>query len=144
MSEAKKPVDDMYDSDEDGMSKEDWARYEKEVSSSRGYDVGVYDCLSCGLITPIDVDCLEELPSYAKMAVDYYNGHNHTNFKFVELVKVNSRVVSGILFYLTFKVEDADNEKTETFQARVWSKIRGKNGEDMVEIEECRIKPTTS
>ncbi|GMI67079.1 hypothetical protein like AT1G63190 [Hibiscus trionum] len=133
-----------YDSDDEGMNKELWSKYEAEVISSRGYDVGEYNCISCGMIIPIDVNYIEELPSYAVMAVDDYNRQNHTNFKFVELLKGNARVVSGVVYYITFKVEDANTGTAETFQTRVWQKIRGRNGEDRFEIQECRIKPTTT
>ncbi|KAK8521934.1 hypothetical protein V6N12_066506 [Hibiscus sabdariffa] len=67
----------------------------------------------------------------------------HTNFKFVELLKANIGVVSGFMFYITFKVEDSNTGKTKTFQARVWSKIPGPNGEDRVEIDQCRIKASS-
>ncbi|KAL4339227.1 hypothetical protein GQ457_08G022280 [Hibiscus cannabinus] len=58
----------------------------------------------------------------------------HTKFKVVEILKANIGVVSGFMFYITFKAEDSNTGKTETFQSRVWSKIPGPNGEDRVSV----------
>ncbi|KAK8521922.1 hypothetical protein V6N13_021991 [Hibiscus sabdariffa] len=145
MSESKRgeenrKVYEDHDSDDEGISRVDLMKYEAEVEASGGYDVGEYVSNLCGMIHPITVNRWEDLPSYAEMAVDHYNEHNHTNFKVVELLKANIGVVSGFMFYITFKVEESNTGKTETFQARVWSKIRGPNGEDRVEIIQCRIK----
>ncbi|KAL4341830.1 hypothetical protein GQ457_08G022160 [Hibiscus cannabinus] len=133
MSESKRGYDD-HDSDDEGISRVDLMKYEAEVEASGGYDVGEYVSNLCGMIHPITVNRWEDLPSYAEMAVHHYNQHNHTKFKVVEILKANIGVVSGFMFYITFKAEDSNTGKTETFQSRVWSKIPGPNGEDRVEI----------
>ncbi|KAK8650603.1 hypothetical protein V6N13_140235 [Hibiscus sabdariffa] len=160
--EEKRKVYMDHDSDDEGISRVELMKYRAEVAASGGYDVGLYSSNLCGMIHPIT--------SYADMAVDHYNGHNvlsffldsvvvfllsffaqmyrsvlqHTNFKVVELLKANISVVSGFFFYFTFNVEESNTGRTETFQARVWSKIPGPNGEDRVKIDQCRVKPTTS
>ena len=49
--------------------------------------------------------------------------------------KANAQCVEGIMYYITFKAEDASTATIETFQAKVW------RGIGFVEVTSIRIKP---
>ncbi|XP_073103786.1 uncharacterized protein [Elaeis guineensis] len=76
---------------------------------------------------------------FSELALKKYNNDNGTNYELVEVVKVNMRIVSGVIFYITFTAKDADatDGVPEVFQARVVNLIN--NG---VEVCLCRLKPT--
>ncbi|XP_021281085.1 uncharacterized protein LOC110414301 [Herrania umbratica] len=122
------------------MSTENMRKYSAQVGATGGYDVDVYPGFAIGLIIPVKLVQAEheDLTPYAEKTIGYFNDQNHTNFKFLELLKANVQVCSGAKFYLTFKAKDVDNGKIETFQGLYVRGIR------VHEVLECRIKPVTT
>ena len=50
-------------------------------------------------------------------------------------MKANVQCVAGLMYYITFKAEDASTATIETFQAKVW------RGIGFVEVTSIRVKP---
>ncbi|MED6216353.1 hypothetical protein PIB30_006996 [Stylosanthes scabra] len=59
----------------------------------------------------------------AKQAMQVYNTNNNASFEFESIVRVNSQVVAGRMFYITFTGRSAGNNASETFYGKVWKKI---------------------
>ncbi|XVF33716.1 hypothetical protein REPUB_Repub17cG0192200 [Reevesia pubescens] len=127
------------------MSEENLKKYNDQVNPTGGYDVDVYLGFAFSLIIPVELDeaTMMEFTPYAKMAISDYNNKNHENFKFKKLLKGNVQASHGPKYYLTFKADDANNGRIETFQGLIWRTIPKKKVELKPEVLECRIKPTT-
>ncbi|KAI8000403.1 hypothetical protein LOK49_LG09G00108 [Camellia lanceoleosa] len=94
------------------MTHEDSLRYNKQVKES-----GKLEC-------------------YSKKAIAEFNLKNSTNFQFVKVHKANARVVSGLVYYITFAAKDPAATEFEIFQVSLHAPIRAD-----IKIYLCRIKP---
>lgn len=137
-------IDPMTMNDEDDelpdMTDEEMALYGRQVKESGGFDVDNFThSFSIGRIEPISEPWSDSrkkrFGDYSKEAIEKYNTEQKKNFKFKEVVKVNTQVVQGIDYYITFKAEDASTGVIQTFQTLVYDGI----GER--EIILIRIKP---
>ncbi|CAK9141476.1 unnamed protein product [Ilex paraguariensis] len=85
--------DDSDDWHENKVTKEEWARYNKQVEESEGFDVDkLPDNQLCGLIVPItNFDCdswwLKNVTCCSSLAIDSYNTENGTNYKYLKALK---------------------------------------------------------
>lgn len=104
-------------------------KYFREISDSKGFDISGMPTTEelHGLpLRKVELEKLEsegknldDIVNCAKSAITHYNNRKGTNYKFVKLVKANSRSWDfGVNFHLTIEAED-DLHK-ETFQALVW------------------------
>ncbi|MED6127144.1 hypothetical protein PIB30_085309 [Stylosanthes scabra] len=59
----------------------------------------------------------------AKQAMQFYNEKNNASFEFDGIVRVNSQVVAGRMFYITFIGRSAGKNASETFYGKVWKKL---------------------
>ncbi|KAK7842159.1 hypothetical protein CFP56_014255 [Quercus suber] len=110
------------------QNKTDEERQEEEDAPNRGDD------------DDDDDDCFPgELPEMTRAEYFLYhqqvNESGKKNFKFKEVVKANVQPVEGLMYYITFKAEDASTATMETFQTKVW------RGIGFVEVIFIRVKP---
>ncbi|KAG5621580.1 hypothetical protein H5410_006798 [Solanum commersonii] len=69
-------------------------------------------------------------------AIEHFNSEHNTNYKFVEIVTLNTSPAAGIWCYITFLATDSDDSNaSKTFQALVWRGINKK-----IEVRFCRLK----
>ncbi|XP_059624545.1 uncharacterized protein LOC132267398 [Cornus florida] len=109
-------------------------KYRKQIAASEGFDCDDYppDIGEVGYIVPYlmpnrefrNTKNMNELINSSMIAMIDYNEKHDTNFKFVKVLKANSLVVQGVIFYITFEAKgddnDADEGETEMFQAKVY------------------------
>ncbi|GMP75712.1 hypothetical protein CsSME_00032700 [Camellia sinensis var. sinensis] len=121
------------------MTHEDSLRYNKQVKESGGFDVETFpNCSNC-IIRPLgklDKRLRKKLECYSKRAIAEFNLKNSTNFQFVKVHKANARLVSGLVYYITFAAKDPAATKFEIFQVSLHAPIRAD-----IKIYLCRIKP---
>ncbi|KAK9996640.1 hypothetical protein SO802_021326 [Lithocarpus litseifolius] len=146
------PLDDELISDDDDddcfpgelpeMTRAELALYHQQVYESGGFDVDDFShSFACGRIETMgfggvlnDAD-KKKLGEYSMEAIHKYNTDEKKNFKFKEVVKANVQPVEGVMYYITFKAEDASTATIETFQTKVW------RGIGFVEVTSIRVKP---
>ncbi|GAV91060.1 Cystatin domain-containing protein [Cephalotus follicularis] len=114
--------------------------YHKQVKESDGFDVDLFPDSRAigGIITPMGPLLEDTVEECAATALDKYNKDNETNLVLVKVLKANDLVVSGIVYYITFEVKDANggaDAETRVFQAKVWRTIA--KGD---EVSICRLK----
>ncbi|GAV90670.1 Cystatin domain-containing protein [Cephalotus follicularis] len=108
--------------------------YNKQVEESDGFDVDLFPDFHFGYVGGIhpmvrlleDKELLTKVEECAATALDKYNKDNETDLVLVKVLKANSSVVSGIDYYITFEVKDANggaDAETRVFQAEVWRTI---------------------
>ncbi|XP_050256661.1 uncharacterized protein LOC126702087 isoform X2 [Quercus robur] len=148
--EEKQDVPYLSDDDDDDcfpgelpeMTRAEYVLYHQQVEESGGFDVDDFShSFACGRIETmgfggvIDDADKKKLGEYSKEAIHKYNTDEKKNFKFKEVVKANVQCVAGLMYYITFKAEDASTATIETFQAKVW------RGIGFVEVTSIRVKP---
>ncbi|MED6119480.1 hypothetical protein PIB30_012116 [Stylosanthes scabra] len=105
---------------------EELNEYYRLAYSSKGFLVPVIGGTIHGGIEPYDFtdesdkQCVTDL---AKQAMQFYNEKNNASFEFDHIVRVNSQVVAGYVFYITFIGCSAGNNATQTFYGKVWKKF---------------------
>ncbi|XP_065636500.1 uncharacterized protein LOC111986078 isoform X2 [Quercus suber] len=144
------PLDDDDDDDDDDcfpgelpeMTRAECFLYHQQVNESGGFDVGDFrHSFACGRIEPMGFGGVindahkKKLGEYSMEAIHKYNTDEKKNFKFKEVVKANVQPVEGLMYYITFKAEDASTATMETFQTKVW------RGIGFVEVISIRVKP---
>ncbi|KAK2973675.1 hypothetical protein RJ640_000203 [Escallonia rubra] len=88
--------------------------HHKQIEETGGFDVdyvrGSNSVL--GMIQPLDDDSgfYPEVEPSSKLAIEDYNKKHGTKYEFEKVVKVNSQVVVGVMFYITFEAKDADGQ----------------------------------
>ncbi|CAK9155908.1 unnamed protein product [Ilex paraguariensis] len=131
-----------YDPNE--LTEEEAQRYAKQVQESQGFDVEKFgNKCPFGIIMPIvnlQKGSLlhQDVTVCSILAIDTYNKDNDTTYQFTEVIKVNTYVCSGVMFFITFKAQDAaadGDDSPKIFQARVHRGIT----ENKVKL--CRLKP---
>ncbi|XP_030937611.1 uncharacterized protein LOC115962872 [Quercus lobata] len=134
--------DDCFPGELPDMTRAELGLYHRQVYESGGFDVGDFrHSFACGRIEPMGFEGVindadkKELGEYSMEAIHKYNTDEKKNFKFKEVVKANVQCVSGLMYYITFKAEDASTATIETFQAKVW------RGIGFVEVTSIRVKP---
>ncbi|KAI8001366.1 UPF0725 protein [Camellia lanceoleosa] len=120
------------------MTREDNLRYNKQVKESGGFDVEAFHPCSYCVIRPLKLNkrLRKKLERYSKRAIAEFNLKNSTNFQFVKVHKANARVVSGLVYYITFAAKDPAATEFEIFQVSLYAPI----GAD-IKIHLCQIKP---
>ncbi|KAL7213686.1 hypothetical protein ACSBR2_016250 [Camellia fascicularis] len=101
------------------MTHEDSLRYNKQVKESGGFDVEAFHPCSYCIIRPLkklNMRLRKKLERYSKRAIAEFNLKNSTNFQFVKVHKANARVVSGLVYYITFAAKDPAATEFEIFQ----------------------------
>ncbi|MED6133206.1 hypothetical protein PIB30_026399 [Stylosanthes scabra] len=88
-----------------------------------GFDVQKFEGKTPGIIVPCTLHEFNSprIVELAKQALLLYNDTNNTNFEYDCLVKANSKLVAGRIYYITF--EALSSNIRATFRARVWKKI---------------------
>uniref|UniRef100_A0A3Q7EZZ9 Cystatin domain-containing protein n=1 Tax=Solanum lycopersicum TaxID=4081 RepID=A0A3Q7EZZ9_SOLLC len=79
---------------------------------------------------------MEEDPLFLQLshkAIEHFNSEHNTNYKFVEIVTVNTSAAAGMWCYITFLAKDSN--ASMTFQALVWWGI-----DEKIEVSFCRLK----
>ncbi|KAM7503204.1 hypothetical protein LguiB_002108 [Lonicera macranthoides] len=121
-----------YDSSEsEDYLTETYKNYCKVINDSNGYDVPDRPNLkiSDNLVHTYNMKQLERL---SRIAIDYYNNHNKTDYVYHSVEKGNKQPARGILYYITFRTTCA--EGLQYFQARVLDGIPDEY------VEECILK----
>ncbi|KAI7999372.1 UPF0725 protein [Camellia lanceoleosa] len=121
------------------MTPEDSLRYSKQVEESGGFDVEAFHPCSYCVIRPLkklNKRLRKKLERYSKRAIAEFNLKNSTNFQFVKVHKANARVVSGLVYYITFAAKDPAATEFEIFQVSLYAPIAAD-----IRIYLCRIKP---
>nr|XP_023928920.1 uncharacterized protein LOC112040257 [Quercus suber]POE90259.1 upf0725 protein [Quercus suber] len=135
--------DDCFPGELPEMTRAEYFLYHQQVNESGGFDVGDFrHSFACGRIEPMgfegvinDAHKKKLLVEYSMEAIHKYNTDEKKNFKFKEVVKANVQPVEGLMYYITFKAEDASTATMETFQTKVW------RGIGFVEVIFIRVKP---
>ncbi|MED6208198.1 hypothetical protein PIB30_042855 [Stylosanthes scabra] len=112
---------DVYVSSPRKPTKEEISEYYRHCLVSKGFDVPTEtgDETSEQLVTDL-----------AKQALQVYNQQNNESFEFDHIVKANSQVVAGYMFYITFTARSGDNA-SQTFHGKegifvilkIWGKM---------------------
>ncbi|KAL3499584.1 hypothetical protein ACH5RR_038677 [Cinchona calisaya] len=114
---------------EDKVNYRKWVRYYKQVGDSEGFDVFDYPgpALINGNIVPLSIeeDKDREFYSYlsnlASTALAGVNSNEEASYVFHKLVRVNSLVVGGMMFFITFEARNSlCADDIERFQAKIF------------------------
>ncbi|MED6111284.1 hypothetical protein PIB30_051099 [Stylosanthes scabra] len=105
------------------MNDEEIREYYKQIVASKGFDVQKFEGNTPGMIVPCTLHEFNRpgIIELAKQALVIYNGKNNTKFEYDCLVKANSKLVAGRIYYITFKALSGNIRAT--FRARVWKKV---------------------
>ncbi|THG03636.1 hypothetical protein TEA_014486 [Camellia sinensis var. sinensis] len=90
-----------------------------------GFDVEAFHPCSYCVIRPLKLNkrLRKKLERYSKRAIAEFNLKNSTNFQFVKVHKANARVVSGLVYYITFAAKDPAATEFEIFQVSLHAPI---------------------
>ncbi|KAL3499585.1 hypothetical protein ACH5RR_038678 [Cinchona calisaya] len=114
---------------EDKVNYRKWVRYYKQVGDSEGFDVFDYPgpSLINGNIVPLSIEEDEgtEFYSYlsnlASTALAGVNSNEEASYMFHKLVRANSLVVGGMMFFITFEARNSLRaDAIERFQAEIF------------------------
>ncbi|MED6119483.1 hypothetical protein PIB30_012119 [Stylosanthes scabra] len=116
------------------MNDEEIREYYRQIAASKGFDVQKFDGKTPGIIVPCTLHEFNSprIIKLAKQALQLDNDNNNTNFEYDCLLKANSKLVAGRIYYITFEVLSANMRAT--FRARVWKKV-GNQGSEVQFIE---------
>ncbi|KAH7857450.1 hypothetical protein Vadar_012869 [Vaccinium darrowii] len=102
---------------------EEAENYSKKLGESERFDVMVLPSFikEYGLIRPVKQSINEQLviEKCSKSAIAIYNKEHKTKCRFVEVIRANFKLGSGIFYYITFVAEDNDVSSARNFQAFV-------------------------
>lgn len=117
------------------------AEYDKRRRNLSPFDAIAPPAIAglAGGIRPIDITKNRTLLTcLSKLALDDYNHKNQdSNYEFVDLVKSTRKLVTGGMYFITFKAkanDDATTNPDTIFQAQVWNK------RSAPEVKSCAIK----
>ncbi|MED6216122.1 hypothetical protein PIB30_004608 [Stylosanthes scabra] len=87
------------------MIAEEMREYYKQIAASKGFDVQKFEGNTPGIIVPVTLHEFNRpgIIELAKQALVVYNGNNNTKFEYDCLVKANSKLVAGRIYYITFE-----------------------------------------
>nr|CAD1825666.1 unnamed protein product [Ananas comosus var. bracteatus] len=117
---------------------EEWARYDKQIKESEGFDVDPFlGTCEFGLTAITDFDD-EILIRCTKLAIEHFNKENDMSYVFVKIEKATCSVAAGLWYYVTFQAVDGEAEP-KIFQAKVFYGVQRN-----IRVALCRLKPTAS
>ncbi|XP_020889591.1 uncharacterized protein LOC9322489 isoform X1 [Arabidopsis lyrata subsp. lyrata] len=101
----------------------------RQVRKSKGFDIDFTQFRSVFNYRPVNFDCKEYslapettrglLERLSRNSLKNYNKEWFTEYEFLNVVKANSYMCSGIMFFITFEVRDPYDNLAKLFQARV-------------------------
>nr|CAD1825661.1 unnamed protein product [Ananas comosus var. bracteatus] len=98
-------------------TREEWARYYKQIKESEGFDVDPFPgTCEFGLTAITDFDD-EILIRCTKLAIEHFNKENDMSYVFVKIEKATCSVAAGLWYYVTFQAADSE-AKSKIFQAK--------------------------
>ncbi|OAY67696.1 hypothetical protein ACMD2_17706 [Ananas comosus] len=116
-------------------TREEWARYYKQIKESEGFDVDPSpDTFEFGLTALTNFED-EGLIRCTKSAIEQFNKENATSYEFVKIEKTTCIVAAGYWYNITFQATDGGSSP-KTFQAKVFYGIRHD-----IRVSFCRLKP---
>nr|CAD1825436.1 unnamed protein product [Ananas comosus var. bracteatus] len=119
-------------------TREEWARYYKQIEESEGFDVDPFTGdLELGL-RGVDGYDSEPIIKCAKAAIERFNSENNMSYEFLKLEKITCIIASGLEYRLTFRAADGEAEP-KMFQAITFLGI-----DDSIIVDFCRLKSTAS
>ncbi|XP_033513193.2 uncharacterized protein [Nicotiana tomentosiformis] len=120
-------------------NKDVFIKYYQQLRESDGFEFDEYpgSCMFAPIYPMIGFErfpeFVDEIKSYASMAIKKYFGNDGKERDIKEIVRINAGGCRDFTYYITFKIDNDGNE--ETFQAKVEDTI-----ENTIEIPICRRK----
>ncbi|KAJ0246935.1 hypothetical protein HA466_0173990 [Hirschfeldia incana] len=131
------PIDE--DSDDEEVDPVAWAKYQRQVSESGGFDVDLFFQPFGGIIPG---GCSVYSLLFGKVGLHCYNLEKGTNLQFKQVTKVNTQISSILTFYITLEATDPDHDDSlVTFQTCLTDTVLKHLARLRTFTNTCRIKP---
>nr|CAD1825437.1 unnamed protein product [Ananas comosus var. bracteatus] len=133
-----------YTSEDDGYvwpdgtrrrTREEWARYHKQVEESEGFDVDLFLGTSEHGFTALTNFDDDDIIECTKAAIEHFNKENDASFRFVKIEKTTCLVVAGFWYYITFQAIDGEAN------LKIFQTITFYGLDHSIKIDLCRLKP---
>ncbi|XP_059663395.1 uncharacterized protein LOC132309058 [Cornus florida] len=99
--------------------------YNARAKATDGFSVPYFPkAFALCMITPVrglskDKETLERISNHSKRALQSYNKAKESDYEFVRVIKANTEILTGILYYITFEAKDGKSGEPQIFQAKV-------------------------
>ncbi|XP_019093551.1 PREDICTED: uncharacterized protein LOC104754151 [Camelina sativa] len=102
----------------------------RQVRKSKGFDIDFTQFRSVFNYRPVDLDCdeyakppettRELVKRLSQKSLNKYNNEWFTEYEFLNIVKANYYMCSGLMFFITFEVKDPYDYLPKLFQTSVY------------------------